>query len=94
VPALTAAGDSLRVIEPEHRMFRTPDHDVHVHVWREGSDKQQEQLVLRDWLQVNEEDRLPYESVTRDLATRKWGFDGRLRGSYEQSWLRSCDGSK
>ena len=58
VPALIGAGYSLRVIEPEHRMFRSPQRDVHVHVWREGSDKQREQLLFRDWLRVNEDDRL------------------------------------
>ncbi len=84
VPQLTAAGYVLRVIEPEHRMFRSPQRDVHVHVWREGSDKQREQLVFRDWLRVNEEDRLLYESVKRDLAARAMGVDGRLRGCQDR----------
>src|SRR6476620_2313423 len=30
-PALVAAGYELRVVEPEHRMFRTPARDVQVH---------------------------------------------------------------
>jgi GrpB-like predicted nucleotidyltransferase (UPF0157 family) len=33
VAALTAVGYELRVREPGHRMFRTPQHDVHVHIW-------------------------------------------------------------
>ena len=69
---LTRAGYVLRVIEPGHRMFRSPQHDVHVHVWREGSDDQREQLVFRDQLRANEQDRLKYESVKRELASRAW----------------------
>ena len=33
---LVAAGYRLRVREPGHRMVRTPEHDVHVHVLRAG----------------------------------------------------------
>ena len=39
VPALEDAGYVLRVREPdfhEHRMFRTPEKDVHVHVFSPG----------------------------------------------------------
>ena len=53
-------------------MFRSPQRDVHVHVWRDGSDKQRAQLVFRDWLRVNDDDRMLYESVKRDLASRQW----------------------
>jgi GrpB-like predicted nucleotidyltransferase (UPF0157 family) len=74
--ALTNAGYVLRVIEPEHRMFRTPDRGVHVHVWREGSAGQVDQLVFRDWLRVDPEDRARYETVKRELASRKWGSMG------------------
>ena len=73
VPALIGAGYSLRVIEPEHRMFRSPQRDVHVHVWREGSDKQREQLVFRDWLRVN--DGGPVAATSRSSVTSphaKW----------------------
>jgi GrpB-like predicted nucleotidyltransferase (UPF0157 family) len=76
VPALIGAGYPLRVIEPEHRMFRSPQRDVHVHVWREGSDGQREQLLFRDRLRVNADDRVLYESVKRELAERKWDSMG------------------
>lgn len=33
VPAMAAAGYHLRVREPGHRMFRSPERDVHIHVW-------------------------------------------------------------
>jgi GrpB-like predicted nucleotidyltransferase (UPF0157 family) len=74
VPALIGAGYSLRVIEPGHRMFRTPERDVHVHVWRDGSGKQREQLVFRDWLRVNAEAGSVYESV----KTSRGPSNGRL----------------
>ena len=39
--AMERAGYVLRVREPGHRMFRTPGRDVHVHVWKAGSDDEQ-----------------------------------------------------
>ena len=69
---LTRAGYVLRVMEPGHRMFRSPQADVHVHVWREGSDDQRDQLVFRDQLRANDDDRARYESVKRELASREW----------------------
>ena len=38
LPDLIAAGYQLRVREPGHRMVRTPDLGVHVHVCTAGSD--------------------------------------------------------
>ena len=73
IPALTAAGYGLRVIDPGHRMFRSPARDVHVHVWAADSDEVRKYLVFRDWLRVAAEDRVLFESVKRDLAGRQWG---------------------
>jgi GrpB-like predicted nucleotidyltransferase (UPF0157 family) len=72
VVALTRAGYVLRVIEPEHRMFRTPQRDVHVHLWRAGSDDERRHLLFRDWLRESADDRAAYEIVKRDLAARQW----------------------
>ena len=36
--ALEATGYVLRVDEERHRMFRTPERDVHVHLWVAGTD--------------------------------------------------------
>ena len=72
VPVLIGAGYPLRVIEPEHRMFRSPQRDVHVHVWRAGSDDERRHLLFRDWLRESADDRRLYESVKRELATRSW----------------------
>ncbi len=68
LPALEAAGYVLRVREPGHRMFRTPGRDVHVHVWKAGSDDEQRHLVFRDRLRASPDDRVEYEEVKRELA--------------------------
>ena len=72
VAALTSAGYVLRVIEPEHQMFRSPARDVHVHLWRAGSDDERRHLLFRDWLRVSEDDRARYQAVKRELASRTW----------------------
>jgi N-methylhydantoinase B/oxoprolinase/acetone carboxylase alpha subunit/GrpB-like predicted nucleotidyltransferase (UPF0157 family) len=73
---LTAAGYVLRVIEPDHRLFRTPPRDVHVHVWRAESDEVHDLLLFRDWLRENADDRARYEAVKRELASRAWEHSG------------------
>jgi GrpB-like predicted nucleotidyltransferase (UPF0157 family) len=71
-PALEAAGYELRVSEPEHRMFRTPAHDVHVHVWRDGDPEVYRHLAFRDRLHESAADRGEYERLKRSLAEREW----------------------
>ena len=53
-------------------MLRTPERDVHVHLW-EDDDEQRRHLLFRDWLRENAEDRDHYAAVKRELATREWG---------------------
>jgi len=75
VPQLEAAGYVLRVREPdwhEHRMFRTPEKDVHVHVYSVGCPEIQRNLVFRDRLRANVADRRRYEQTKRELATQDW----------------------
>jgi GrpB-like predicted nucleotidyltransferase (UPF0157 family) len=75
LPALEEAGYVLRVREPgfeEHRMFRTPAKDVHVHVFSPGSREVERLLLLRDHLRRNEEDRALYADTKRELASRDW----------------------
>jgi GrpB-like predicted nucleotidyltransferase (UPF0157 family) len=72
VPALIGAGYPLRVIEPGHRMFHSPALDVHVHLWRAGSEDERRHLLFRDWLRASADDRERYETVKRDLAAREW----------------------
>ena len=75
VPALEEAGYDLRVREPdfdEHRMFRTPEKDVHVHVYPNGSREVGRYLLLRDRLRDNEQDRELYAKTKRELASVDW----------------------
>ena len=71
-PALERAGYELRVREPEHRMFRTPARDVHVHVWNERDPEVDRYLVFRDRLRESPADRAEYEQLKRSLAQREW----------------------
>lgn len=75
LPQLEAAGYDLRVREPgwnEHRMFRTPEQDVHVHVYSEGCPEVERNLTFRDRLRRNPDDRRRYERTKRELAAQEW----------------------
>lgn len=75
LPVLLAAGYVLRVREPDwhqHRMLRTPELDVHVHLFSSGCKEITRMLAFRDRLRDNGADRLRYEALKRDLATREW----------------------
>jgi GrpB-like predicted nucleotidyltransferase (UPF0157 family) len=75
VPELVAAGYELRVREPdfhEHRMLRTPAHDVHIHVFTVGSVEISRYLIFRDWLRRDDADRDLYASTKRALAQQDW----------------------
>ena len=75
LPNLLAAGYVLRVREPdwhEHRMFRTPELDVHVHIFSPGCVEVARHLAFRDRLRSHAEDRLRYEALKRKLAKEDW----------------------
>lgn len=75
LPALEAAGYVLRVREPdwyEHRMFRTPELDVHIHVFSPGSLEVKRHLIFRNRLRLNAEDRHAYALVKQKLASQAW----------------------
>ena len=75
LPQLEAAGYVLRVREPEwheHRMFRTPEKDVHAHVYSADSNEIQRCLTFRDRVRRNSYDRIRYERTKRELAAREW----------------------
>ena len=75
LPRLEAAGYLLRVREPdfhEHRMFRTPERDAHLHVFSLGSSEIERYLTFRDRLISNPDARREYEETKRDLAARDW----------------------
>jgi GrpB-like predicted nucleotidyltransferase (UPF0157 family) len=72
VPPLETVGYELRVRELGHRMLRTRERDVHVHIWRAGDHELARQLTFRDQLRRARADRLAYERLKRELAARKW----------------------
>ncbi len=72
LPPLETVGYVLRVREPGHRMLRTSDLTVHVHVWTDGSPAVEAHLAFRDQLRASPEDRDRYAASKRDLAARDW----------------------
>jgi GrpB-like predicted nucleotidyltransferase (UPF0157 family) len=72
VGPLERAGYVLRVREPGHRMLRTAELDVHVHVWAHGSRDVERHLAFRDRLRTDAASRAAYEALKRDLARREW----------------------
>jgi GrpB-like predicted nucleotidyltransferase (UPF0157 family) len=72
VRALEGAGYVWRVREPGHRMVRTPELDVHVHIWQDGSEAAARDLAFRDRLRASAADREAYERLKRELAGREW----------------------
>jgi GrpB-like predicted nucleotidyltransferase (UPF0157 family) len=75
VPALEAAGYTLRVREPdwhEHRRFKGPDTAVNLHVFGPGCAEVERQLRFRDRLRTHTADRERYAAAKRELAARHW----------------------
>jgi GrpB-like predicted nucleotidyltransferase (UPF0157 family) len=75
LPDLESAGYELRVREPEwheHRMFRTPERDVHVHVFTVGSTEIDRHLRFRDILRADDAARALYGETKQQLAQRAW----------------------
>ena len=72
LPPMEAVGYVLRVREEDHRMFRTPARDVHVHVYEPAHPAIGDYLALRDRLRASAGDRELYARVKRDLAGRPW----------------------
>jgi GrpB-like predicted nucleotidyltransferase (UPF0157 family) len=96
-PPLETAGYILRVREPDHRMFRTAERDVHVHVWPSGGDDERRQLLFRDHLRAHEGDRSRYEQVKRSLAGqyRDMGYYADAKSSVVEEILqRAGEGSQ
>ena len=75
LPRLEEVGYALRVREPawnEHRMFRTPEKDVHVHIYSAGCPEIQRVVSFRDRLRRSTDDRRRYELTKRELAAEEW----------------------
>ena len=69
---LLVAGYRLRVREPGHRMFRTAELDVHIHVCDAGSEWERRHLLLRDWLRESADDREAYAALKTGLQQQGW----------------------
>lgn len=79
VPALAAAGYTLRIREPEwyeHRMLKgaVEGRPVHLHVFTAGCAESARMLRFRDWLRNHDGDRALYESAKRELARQEWKY--------------------
>jgi len=51
---------------------RTPERDVHVHLYERGHHAVDDYLLLRDRLRSDDADRALYESTKRELLERDW----------------------
>ena len=92
--AMEDAGYELRVREPGHRMFRTPERDVHVHVWKAGSDDEHRHLLFRDWLRQAPDDRALYESIKRRFIGEKFtdmNYYARAKGPVIEDIMRRAE---
>jgi GrpB-like predicted nucleotidyltransferase (UPF0157 family) len=94
--ALDAAGYELRVRETGHRMFRSPQRDVQVHVYADSDPEVAKYLRFRDRLRGSAEDRALYEQTKRTLAQRAWAdmnYYADAKGEVIAQILRRAGGS-
>ncbi len=74
-PALEGAGYVLKIREPEwyeHRLFKTPDSGVNLHVFSAGCPEIDRMLLFRDRLRTDDSDRRLYAEAKLALAGREW----------------------
>jgi GrpB-like predicted nucleotidyltransferase (UPF0157 family) len=75
VAALEAEGYALHHREPdwyEHRMLRSDDTDVNLHVFSAGCPEIDRMLLFRDRLRAVPAERERYAAVKRQLAAQRW----------------------
>lgn len=75
LPQLINAGYELRVREPdydEHRMMRTLNKDVHIHIYPPTSFEVEKYHLVRDELRQNDDLRKKYGELKQELASREW----------------------
>ena len=72
LPVLEAAGYTVVVREPGHRMLRPADGAVNLHVWSAGGDDERRQLLFRERLRRSARLRRDYEALKHRLAERPW----------------------
>ena len=74
---MEAAGYLLRLREPgwhQHRLFKGPDTDIHLHVFSAGSPETDRMVRFRDRLRAEAADRELYLGTKRELAARTWTY--------------------
>jgi GrpB-like predicted nucleotidyltransferase (UPF0157 family) len=77
VPDLERAGYVPRIREPDwyqHRMLKSADPDVNLHVFPPNCEEVERMLLMRDWLRANKADRELYARTKRELAAREWKY--------------------
>ena len=77
LPDLVAAGYTLYLRDPnwyQHRLLKSAEADVNLHVFSTGCAEIDRCLRLRDRLRADATDRLRYEQAKRRLADRHWEF--------------------
>lgn len=77
VPALEALGFALKIREPdwfEHRLLKTPDAGVNLHVFTDGCEEIARMIAFRDRLRTHDDDRRLYERTKQELARRTWKY--------------------
>jgi GrpB-like predicted nucleotidyltransferase (UPF0157 family) len=77
VPKLEAAGYVLRIREPdwfEHRMLRSYEPPVNLHVFPPDCSEVERMLLFRDWLRTNDADRELYAQTKRELGAQEWKY--------------------
>lgn len=77
VPPLEGQGYVLRLREPawfEHRLLKSPENNVKIHVFADGCEEIDRMLAFRDWLRAHEQDRRLYEETKHRLAQRSWKY--------------------
>ncbi|MFC6285111.1 GrpB family protein [Nocardioides sp. GCM10027113] len=73
VPALEAAGFTLRIREPEweeHRLLVLDDPRTNLHVFPPGAREPRRHVLFRDWLRGDDEDRAAYGALKAELGGR------------------------
>lgn len=73
MPAIEALGVSLRFREPGHRYFRPAGdqpRNVQIHVCNAAGEWEREHLLFRDYVRADQEARLAYARLKRELSDR------------------------
>ncbi len=77
VQPLERIGYTLRIREPawhQHRLLRPPEVPGNLHVFSEACPEVAQMLLFRDWLRHHGAERVLYERIKQELASRSWRY--------------------